>query len=64
MKGMLLFTEVENSLKKVKPQYDGMTLNIQGSLKVFLDIEEMLKEERAEFEVRFLFKNCMCTCYN
>lgn len=64
MKGMLLFTEVENSLKKFKPQFEGVTFNIQGSLKVFSDIEEMLRQERTEFEVCFLFKSCMCVCYN
>uniref|UniRef100_A0A6P6GA43 1-phosphatidylinositol-3-phosphate 5-kinase n=1 Tax=Ziziphus jujuba TaxID=326968 RepID=A0A6P6GA43_ZIZJJ len=51
MKGMLLFTEVENSLKKVKSQFEGLTLNIGGSLKIFSDIEGMLQQERSDFEL-------------
>lgn len=51
MKGMMLFTEVEKSLNKVKSQFEGLTLNLRGSLKEFSDIEEMLKEEKSEFEV-------------
>lgn len=51
MKGILLFTEVEKSLKKVKSQYEGLTLNLRGFILEFSDIEEMLKEEKVEFEV-------------
>lgn len=50
-KGILLFTEVESSLKKIKSQFEGLTLNLRGSLKEFSDIEDMLKQERSEFEV-------------
>ncbi|KAK9270349.1 hypothetical protein L1049_025928 [Liquidambar formosana] len=51
MKGMLVFMEVENSLKKLGSQFAGSTLNLHGSLKEFSDIEEMLRQERSEFEV-------------
>lgn len=63
MKGMFLFTEVENSLKKVKSQFEGLTLNIGGSLKVFSDIEGMLKQERSDFEVSFLSEICMLSIF-
>lgn len=53
-KGILLFTEVESSLKKIKSQFEGLTLNLRGSLKEFSDIEDMLKQERSEFEVSTL----------
>ncbi|GAB4844844.1 hypothetical protein Ancab_038232 [Ancistrocladus abbreviatus] len=49
-KGMLVFTEVADYLKKIKSRFSGITLNLGGSLKEFSDIEEMLNAERAEFE--------------
>ncbi|XP_062098317.1 putative 1-phosphatidylinositol-3-phosphate 5-kinase FAB1D isoform X2 [Humulus lupulus] len=49
-KGILLFTEVSNSLKEVKSQFEGLSLDLQGSIKEFSDIEDMLKQERSEFE--------------
>lgn len=49
-KGILLFTEIEISLKKLGSQFAGSTLNLHGSIKDFSDIEEMLKQERSEFE--------------
>lgn len=51
MKGILLFTEVENCLKKIKSQFEGLTLNLRGSIKEFSDIEDMLKQEISDFEV-------------
>ncbi|POO00265.1 Chaperonin Cpn60/TCP-1 family [Trema orientale] len=58
-KGILLFTEVANSLKEVKSQFEGLTLNLRGSFKEFSDIEDMLKQERSEFEenIRKVFSN-------
>ncbi|KAM6559593.1 hypothetical protein CsatA_028832 [Cannabis sativa] len=49
-KGILLFTEVSNSLKELKSQFEGLSLDLQGSIKEFSDIEDMLKQERSEFE--------------
>ncbi|XP_044475792.1 putative 1-phosphatidylinositol-3-phosphate 5-kinase FAB1D isoform X2 [Mangifera indica] len=49
-KGMLLFMEVESSLKKIGSRLMGSKLNIQGSLKEFSVILEMLKREHAAFE--------------
>ncbi|KAL5846058.1 hypothetical protein ACOSQ3_009582 [Xanthoceras sorbifolium] len=49
--GMLLFTEVESSLKQIGYQFIGSMLNLRGSLKEFTVIIEMLKQERASFEV-------------
>lgn len=54
MKVMLLFTEVANTLKKIRSQFDGLTLKLRGSFKEFSDIEDMLKQECSEFEVTFL----------
>lgn len=51
MKGMLLFTEIANSLKTI--QFDGSTSD-QGSIREFSEVEKMLKQEREEFEVSFL----------
>ena len=51
MKGILLFSEVAKSLKEVKSQFEGLTLNLQGSLKEFCDVEDMLEQERSDFEV-------------
>ncbi|KAL3504039.1 hypothetical protein ACH5RR_033880 [Cinchona calisaya] len=50
-KGIEMFLEIEKFLKEVRSRYVGMSLNLQGSIKDFSDIEEMLKEERAQFEV-------------
>lgn len=50
MKGMLLFTEVANCLKTLKGKFDGSTLNLGGSISEFSQVEEMLKQEREEFE--------------
>ncbi|CAA3031394.1 Hypothetical predicted protein [Olea europaea subsp. europaea] len=51
LKGTKLFSEIENSLKALETRYIGVTLNIQGSSKKFSDIEEMLKQEKSQFEV-------------
>lgn len=50
-----MFLEIEESLKSLKTQYVGLTLNIQGKSKKFSDIEEMLKQEKSQFEVRGFF---------
>ncbi|KAK1371873.1 1-phosphatidylinositol-3-phosphate 5-kinase [Heracleum sosnowskyi] len=49
-KGLEVFLEVEKSLKDVGSRFIGSKLNIQGSLKEFSDIAEMLKQERRQFE--------------
>ncbi|XP_031247184.1 putative 1-phosphatidylinositol-3-phosphate 5-kinase FAB1D [Pistacia vera] len=49
-KGMLLFTEVESSLKRIGSRLMGSKLNIRGSLKEFAVLLEMLKQECAAFE--------------
>lgn len=49
-----MFLEVEKSLKDVGSRFIGSKLNIQGSLKEFSDIAEMLKQERRQFEVLIL----------
>ncbi|CBI38138.3 unnamed protein product, partial [Vitis vinifera] len=51
MKAISLFTEVANALKKIASRFAGSTLNLGGSLKEFSDVEEMLSQERYEFEV-------------
>lgn len=51
MKGMLLFTEVANSLKKIRSQFTSRTLNLRGTSLDLSDIEEMLKHETSDFEV-------------
>ncbi|GAB2291202.1 hypothetical protein Dimus_025460 [Dionaea muscipula] len=56
-KGILLFTELANYLKKIKSQFSGMSFKLCGSVKEFLDIEEMLSLERDEFE-----ENIKTTC--
>lgn len=50
-KGIMLFMEVESSLKRIGSQFVGSTLNLQGSLKEFSVTSEMLKQERSVFEV-------------
>ncbi|KAA8546343.1 hypothetical protein F0562_002918 [Nyssa sinensis] len=50
-KGMLLFTQVEGYLQKMGSRYAGSTLNGRGLLKDLSDIQEMLKQERAQFEI-------------
>ncbi|CAI9764065.1 unnamed protein product [Fraxinus pennsylvanica] len=50
-KGTKMFLEIEESLKDLETQYVGRTLNIQGTSKKFSDIEEMLKQEKSQFEV-------------
>lgn len=50
-KGDLMFLELERSLKEIRSRFAGSTLNLEGSLKEFSDIEDMLKNERNQFEV-------------
>ncbi|KAL0323381.1 UNVERIFIED_CONTAM: putative 1-phosphatidylinositol-3-phosphate 5-kinase FAB1D [Sesamum angustifolium] len=50
-KGISVFLDIEKSLKDIGSRYVGVTLNIQGSSKQFSDIVEMLKQEKAQFEV-------------
>lgn len=46
-----MFLDVEKSLKEIGSRFLGMTLNLQGSRKEFSDIEDILKQERCQFEV-------------
>lgn len=57
MKGILLFTELAKCLKTLKGKFDGSILNLGGSLREFSTVEEMLDQERDEFEVSFLSVN-------
>ncbi|KAK8552386.1 hypothetical protein V6N12_040983 [Hibiscus sabdariffa] len=50
-KGKLMFGEVATFLDYLRSQFEGSTLNLKGSLKVFSDVEEMLKLEASEFEL-------------
>ncbi|KAL9261618.1 putative 1-phosphatidylinositol-3-phosphate 5-kinase FAB1D [Drosera capensis] len=49
-KGVMMFTEIADYLKKIKPQFSGVSFKLDGSLKEFLYIEDMLASERDEFE--------------
>ncbi|GAB2236021.1 hypothetical protein Droror1_Dr00027750, partial [Drosera rotundifolia] len=49
-KGMMIFTEIADYLKDIKPQFSGVSFKLDGSLKEFLYIEDMLASERDEFE--------------
>ncbi|KAG9156351.1 hypothetical protein Leryth_009223 [Lithospermum erythrorhizon] len=48
--GVEIFQDIKKSLKKIGPKFVDVTLNIQGSIKEFSDIEEMLNQERDQFE--------------
>ncbi|KAM4131149.1 hypothetical protein ACJW30_01G156100 [Castanea mollissima] len=50
MNGILLFTETAAFLNKIRSQFAGRTLNLQGTSLNFSDVEEMLNQERSEFE--------------
>ncbi|KAG5233261.1 1-phosphatidylinositol-3-phosphate kinase FAB1D [Salix suchowensis] len=50
LRGMLLFNGVGDTLKNLRSRFTGSVLNLQGSLKEFSDIEDMLKQESSEFE--------------
>ncbi|KAJ6884737.1 1-phosphatidylinositol-3-phosphate 5-kinase FAB1D isoform X3 [Populus alba x Populus x berolinensis] len=50
LRGMLLFNGVGETLKNLRSRFAGSVLNLQGSLKEFSDIEDMLKQETSEFE--------------
>ncbi|XP_030526693.1 putative 1-phosphatidylinositol-3-phosphate 5-kinase FAB1D isoform X2 [Rhodamnia argentea] len=49
--GMLLFAEVERTLKKIGPHFAGSVLHQIDLPKAFSDIEEMLKQESHDFEL-------------
>ncbi|KAJ8557856.1 hypothetical protein K7X08_004622 [Anisodus acutangulus] len=51
MKGIKMFSDVEKALKAIESRFVGTTLNIQGSMRKFSDIEKMLGEERTQFEI-------------
>jgi hypothetical protein len=50
---MLIFNGVGEALKNLRSRFAGSVLNLQGSLKEFSDIEDMLKQESSEFEVSY-----------
>ncbi|CAK7323608.1 unnamed protein product [Dovyalis caffra] len=49
-KGMLIFKGVDENLKNLRSRFVGSVLNLQGYLKEFSDIENMLKQESSDFE--------------
>ncbi|XP_068658190.1 putative 1-phosphatidylinositol-3-phosphate 5-kinase FAB1D [Aristolochia californica] len=53
-KGHLLFAEVMNSLQKIQSRFSGLSLkqpmNLGGSVKGFTEIEDMLNQEKSDFE--------------
>ena len=53
MKGIFLFSDVANCLKDIKAKISLSTLKLGGSMREFSDVEEMLNQEREEFEVHF-----------
>lgn len=48
--GYSMFTEIENSLKKMENEFVGSLLNLQGSYRRFSDIKELLKKEHDKFQ--------------
>ncbi|KAE8684539.1 putative 1-phosphatidylinositol-3-phosphate 5-kinase FAB1D-like isoform X3 [Hibiscus syriacus] len=50
-KGKLMFGEVASFLDHIRSQFVDSTLNLNGCLKAFSDVEEMLKLEASEFEL-------------
>lgn len=52
-KGNLLFMEVMNSLQNMVSSFSHskQTANLMGSTKDLSDVEEMLKQEKSDFEV-------------
>lgn len=55
--GLLLFNELEKYLQKMETRFSGWNLVLNGSLKGFADIVDMLKLERSEFEENFKNKS-------
>lgn len=51
MEGIKMFRDVEKALKAIESRFVGTTINLQGSIRTFSEIERMLKEERTHFEV-------------
>lgn len=51
---MSLFMDIKYFLEKIRSRFSGLTMNLGGSLKKFCDIEEMLEQEKCEFEVSSL----------
>ncbi|KAK6787195.1 hypothetical protein RDI58_015720 [Solanum bulbocastanum] len=51
MKGIKMFCDVEKALKAIESRFVGTTLNLQGSIRKFSEIDKMLKEERTQFEI-------------
>ncbi|PHT43501.1 Ubiquinol oxidase 2, mitochondrial [Capsicum baccatum] len=45
-----MFCDVEKALKEIESHFDGTTLNLHGSIKIFYKIEKMLQEEITQFE--------------
>lgn len=55
-----MFVDVEKALKAVASR--GTVLNLQGSILEFSEIENMLKEERSQFEVSCFLLPSWITC--
>ncbi|KAF3670275.1 mitogen-activated protein kinase 3 [Capsicum annuum] len=45
-----MFCDVEKALKKIESHFDGTTLNLHGSIRIFSKVEKMLREEITHFE--------------
>lgn len=50
-KGVHFFDEVAKCLQGIASRFSGSILNLNGGLKEFSDIQEMLKQERNQFEM-------------
>lgn len=63
-RGRGLFSEVSNLLQNLKPIYSGtlakQCVEVSGSLKNLSEVEEMLIQEKAEFEVVMVLYNILC----
>ena len=57
-KGIHLFDEVAKFMQEIASRFSGSSVNLNGASKEFSDIEEMLKQERNQFEVRSELNTC------
>ncbi|MCD7469879.1 hypothetical protein HAX54_009289 [Datura stramonium] len=51
MKGTMMFLDLEKALKAIECRCNSTTVNLQGSILEFYEVEKMLKEERSQFEI-------------
>ncbi|XP_057490702.1 putative 1-phosphatidylinositol-3-phosphate 5-kinase FAB1D [Actinidia eriantha] len=50
-KGIHLFDEVAKFMQEIASRFSGSSVNLNGASKEFSDIDEMLKQERNQFEI-------------